>query len=212
MITQSACKTPSLQKASLGFPMSKVFSGERPPIGEWVFNERENKGLTQKELADLLGVASETMSRYETGKRRIDRILVVKIARALGINPEPGLKILGLTPSVSVLNESPASYGQELPIPNLLREVADKIERSQGLDDQETPIDSDPDLKELTEIFLSLPEGMPRQMAKHLVASVRDFSDAKGFKYNGYWKEDELDQMDEADKQEREQSGKRVQD
>lgn len=50
-------------------------------LAEW----REDKGLTQQELADRLNTSDVTVSRWETGKRRPDMEAQEAIAEALGI-------------------------------------------------------------------------------------------------------------------------------
>ena len=46
---------------------------------------RKGKGLTQQELADLLGVSNKTVSRWESGGGYPDVPLLVSLARALGV-------------------------------------------------------------------------------------------------------------------------------
>lgn len=48
--------------------------------------ERENAGLSQTELATLIGIAPNTLSTYETTNREPRLSLVVKIAKALKIS------------------------------------------------------------------------------------------------------------------------------
>lgn len=47
---------------------------------------REDRGLTQAELADQLGVSSKTISKWETAKGLPDITLLQPLARALGIS------------------------------------------------------------------------------------------------------------------------------
>lgn len=58
----------------------KVF---RLYIAEW----RDNRGLTQDQLAKRLGTTDVTVSRWETGKRRADDRAQAAISEALGIDP-----------------------------------------------------------------------------------------------------------------------------
>lgn len=46
---------------------------------------RDSRGLTQTTLARALGVSSVTISRWETGTRRIDGALLAAVARKTGI-------------------------------------------------------------------------------------------------------------------------------
>ncbi len=50
-------------------------------IAEW----RDEKGLTQQQLADRLGTSDVTVSRWETRKRQCDTDAQQAIAEALGI-------------------------------------------------------------------------------------------------------------------------------
>lgn len=55
-------------------------------IGELIGEIRKEKKLKQKELADLLGVTSKTISRWETGKYMPDLSLLPDIADILNIS------------------------------------------------------------------------------------------------------------------------------
>ena len=54
-------------------------------IGEAVCNAREEKGLTQRELAALLGVSEATINLVENGSTRSGKVLLNKIANFFGI-------------------------------------------------------------------------------------------------------------------------------
>ena len=54
-------------------------------IGESIKKFRENKGLTQKQLGELIGVTAVTITRYENEKRSPDIKTLIKIATALEI-------------------------------------------------------------------------------------------------------------------------------
>ena len=54
--------------------------------GTTIRNLRENRNLTQAELAEELGVSSKTISKWETGKGLPDISLLQPLARALGIS------------------------------------------------------------------------------------------------------------------------------
>lgn len=48
-------------------------------------SERERRGLTQVEVATLLGRPQSYVSKYERGERRLDIIEFFDVARALGV-------------------------------------------------------------------------------------------------------------------------------
>lgn len=57
-------------------------------VGEKIKEARQLKGLTQQELADLLGYKSRSsINKIEVGERDIPRSQIVVIARALGVTP-----------------------------------------------------------------------------------------------------------------------------
>lgn len=55
------------------------------PISERIREARRNKGMTQQELADLIGVAKSTVTGYEKGNREPDALKIHAIAKALGV-------------------------------------------------------------------------------------------------------------------------------
>lgn len=48
---------------------------------------REQRNLSAKELAERVGLSPSQMSRLESGQRRIDAVLLSKVARALSVHP-----------------------------------------------------------------------------------------------------------------------------
>lgn len=73
---------------------------------------RENKGLTQAQVADKLGISDGTYKNYEQGKREPNNALLVKIADLYGVStdyllgrepappPADAMKLLGIEKSV----------------------------------------------------------------------------------------------------------------
>ena len=53
-------------------------------ITENIKNKRKEKGLTQRELADLLGISDKTVSRWESGVQVPDALILPDVARLLG--------------------------------------------------------------------------------------------------------------------------------
>ena len=56
--------------------------------GELIRQQRKLKGLTQKQLADMLGVSSPSIRLYELGKRTPSEDILKRIADALEISVE----------------------------------------------------------------------------------------------------------------------------
>lgn len=55
-------------------------------LGEMIRSKREERDMTQQELADILHVTRQTVSRWESGSRCPDIILAKKIADTFGIS------------------------------------------------------------------------------------------------------------------------------
>lgn len=55
--------------------------------GEKIRKARKSKGITQKQLGELTEKNSEAIAQWETGKRIPKLETIVKISRALKINP-----------------------------------------------------------------------------------------------------------------------------
>lgn len=51
------------------------------------FREKQNPPLSQGELADLLGVARETVTRWESGTRKITEQKLPAVSEKTGISP-----------------------------------------------------------------------------------------------------------------------------
>lgn len=54
--------------------------------GSFISEMRKDKGLTQKQLADLVGVSDKAVSRWETGKGLPDTSIMPELCKALAIN------------------------------------------------------------------------------------------------------------------------------
>ena len=55
-------------------------------VAELIRETRKEKGLTQKELGEKLGISESTFNRYENGTANLSLETVEKIARVLGVN------------------------------------------------------------------------------------------------------------------------------
>lgn len=68
--------------------------------GSMIKNCRESRGMTQAELAEILGVSDKAVSKWETGRSYPDISLVEPIAKALGVS------MIELFSGESVTNEN----------------------------------------------------------------------------------------------------------
>lgn len=71
-------------------------------IGSRIRKYRENKGLSQKDLADLIGVSNSRISNWEQGINRPNADIVADICKALNISPS---ELLDVQLSTDVLSE-----------------------------------------------------------------------------------------------------------
>jgi transcriptional regulator with XRE-family HTH domain len=60
---------------------------DRSKIGERIYLERRRKKLSQKKMADILGVSCNTLSSYETGKSDINMDSFSKFCTEVGKTP-----------------------------------------------------------------------------------------------------------------------------
>lgn len=56
------------------------------PLGKNIANFRKQKGLTQAELGDLLGVSNQAVSKWEMEMTMPDVMLLPEIAKVLGVD------------------------------------------------------------------------------------------------------------------------------
>jgi transcriptional regulator with XRE-family HTH domain len=64
-------------------------------IAQRLLRMRKEKGITQAEMADFIGVTQSVVSDYERGELRLHGELIAKVAKILGVSAD---EILGLEP------------------------------------------------------------------------------------------------------------------
>lgn len=64
------------------------FSREELPIPEWLRRERDEAGLTQREIAGAAGMAQPQIAEYERGKTEPRTETIQRLARVYGKRPE----------------------------------------------------------------------------------------------------------------------------
>lgn len=74
----------------------KASRAEQAP-GQRVAQLRKERGLTQQEMAERLGVSQPVVSDYECGALRLHGELIAKLAAILAVSAD---EILGLTPLI----------------------------------------------------------------------------------------------------------------
>ena len=64
--------------------MVRIKSDERLPFGERLKNARMERGMTQKELAELIGISPNVLSKYENGKLIPSGDVLIRLSTVLG--------------------------------------------------------------------------------------------------------------------------------
>lgn len=70
-------------------PLSGLHTDEHRSLVGALAQARRDAGVSQYELADRLGVDQTYVSKYESGRRRLDVIEFLRIVAALQIDPHP---------------------------------------------------------------------------------------------------------------------------
>ena len=73
-----------------------MHDGRYARLTRLLLEERQQRGLTQIELAARLGKPQSFVSKYERGERRVDLVEFLDIARAMGCDPGEFLMRLNL--------------------------------------------------------------------------------------------------------------------
>lgn len=92
-------------------------------FGETLRKLRLEKGLSQKQLGDLLFIDHSTIARWESGNRLPDAMMVPRIARCLGVDPNTLFCIAASvdeTPHVIMVDDNKITLSHGL---HLLEEV-----------------------------------------------------------------------------------------
>jgi transcriptional regulator with XRE-family HTH domain len=63
-----------------------VFSPAYRRLREWLIEARRARGISQAQLADVLGRPQSFISKYERGERRLDFVEVLEIAAVLRVD------------------------------------------------------------------------------------------------------------------------------
>ncbi|MGN1103265.1 MAG: helix-turn-helix domain-containing protein, partial [Candidatus Coproplasma sp.] len=64
----------------------------RLPIGEFIARARKEKGLTQREVAETLGISNRTVSAWEQGRAYPDILSLYQLAEILGVTTDEILR------------------------------------------------------------------------------------------------------------------------
>lgn len=70
-----------------------LHSKENQALTRWLKAERENAGLTMRQLADKMGVPHTFVAKVEQRERRLDVVEYLAYCRALEVSAEDGLRV-----------------------------------------------------------------------------------------------------------------------
>lgn len=101
-------------------------SPSRPKPGVWLMHQMERKQLSARQLADTLGIATQTVYSWQNGKTTVNEDRVPRLASVLGISEVEARRGLGYwTPEDS--EPQPVRNAGELD--EILGDLTDVLER-----------------------------------------------------------------------------------
>lgn len=77
----------------MGTMQKSIHSRELKKLTIWLRMQREEKGLTMRDLAAILHKPHSFVGKIEQGERRLDVVEYVTYCRALKISPVEGIKL-----------------------------------------------------------------------------------------------------------------------
>jgi len=77
--------------------MKTLYSPASQKLSLWLRNQRELKGLTMRQAAELLGKPHSFIGKTESGQRRLDVVEFAWYCERLGFDPFEGLSLI-ITP------------------------------------------------------------------------------------------------------------------
>lgn len=87
----------------------------RQNIGEEIAKAREKKGLSQRQLANAVGISNAELSKIESGEREIPNPKILKkISKHINLNYNDMLNMIGLGTQITPLNPFIKNYYENL--------------------------------------------------------------------------------------------------
>lgn len=84
-------------------------------IGEEIAKARENKGLSQRQLANAIGISNAELSKIESGERETPNPKILKkISKHIDLNYNDMLNMIGLGSQLTPLNPFIKNYYENL--------------------------------------------------------------------------------------------------
>lgn len=107
MPQERGIENASLESTTEGIPAvarsERTSSDANPTLGQRLARIRRERGITQTELADKLGVPQSNISKYERDEFRLHGDLIIKISQILRVSAD---ELLGLGNSIPKETES----------------------------------------------------------------------------------------------------------
>lgn len=102
-------------------PLSDVVDGASDNTGKRIAKARTLAGMTQRQLADALGITQQSVYYYESGDRDIKSTSLMKISNALGCTVP---YLLGLEDASSERTAGPSINDEEMELVSLYRKCS----------------------------------------------------------------------------------------
>ena len=84
-------------------------------IGEEIAKARENKGLSQRQLANAIGISNAALSKIESGETEIPNPKILKkISKHIDLNYNNMMSMIGLGTQITMLNPFIKNYYEHL--------------------------------------------------------------------------------------------------
>ena len=146
-------------------------------IGERIKALRKEKGITQKELADRLGVSASMVGQYETGVRKPKYETIQKIADSLGIT----------TAEIADMSPISPSLGSMLV---LLEEVGNAISAKQKGPNESIPLSDNErqKIKKAAELYKLIPGELSQSVYFNYLMTIELNGFFDKLNFQGKWK------------------------
>lgn len=96
-------------------------------LGEKIRNLREDKELSQRQLADILGVSPSTVGMYEQGRRSPDKEMILELAKFFGVSVD---YLLGTT---NIKTSKTQSKHESKDVTDILLAAKEQLIKQEGL-------------------------------------------------------------------------------
>ena len=71
-----------------------IYTAETNRLGVWLRQQREGKGLTMRQVAEIINEPHTFVGKIETGHRRLDVVEFVWYCKMMGFDANEGLNVI----------------------------------------------------------------------------------------------------------------------